>query len=199
MRPVRRARSSRGARSKSRAPTGSAACRVCTPTAVPCPRCGRRRGHPPRRGPLGAGGTPRLPVGSPRAGHGARLPALGAIVTEDDEARNAREAAERHRVGGGPPGDDRHGSREHGEPGQRVDRSRVGPGIGRVRNDWRQGPVEVGSDQRRGRGGEDRVQAGLALRRAGAGQWHGSGLPCASARLRERSAARPGPAARAVA
>ena len=96
----------------------------------------------------------------------ARLPALRAVVTEHDQAGHIGEAAKRHRVRGGPAGDDRHGADPARQPGQRGDGAGRGHRRGRVVDDGREGAVVVGGDERARRVGRHRGKAGLAVRRS---------------------------------
>jgi hypothetical protein len=105
---------------------------------------------------LDAGGHRRL------AEH-ARLPALGTVVTKDDQAGHLRQAAERHRVRSGPAGDDRHGSDQPGQLCQGRDGTGRGDRRRRIIDDRGKGAVVVGRDKRMRRVGRYRGKAGLTL------------------------------------
>ncbi len=100
-----------GSRSSASAAAGSAVRLVCTASAVPL----SSTAVPAGAATLGEQPGQRLARGLDARRHGrraehARLPALRAVVPENDEAGHVGEAAERDRVRGGPAGDDRHGA-----------------------------------------------------------------------------------------
>jgi hypothetical protein len=110
--------------------------------------------------------------GHRRLAEHARLPALRTVVPKDDQARHLRQTAQRHRVCGGPAGDDRHGSDQPGQLCQGGDGTGRGDRCGRIIDDRGKGAVVVGSDKRMRRVGRHRGKAGLALQGPRAGQWH---------------------------
>ena len=93
-------------------------------------------------------------------------------MPKNDQAWHLRQAAERHRVRGGPAGNDRHSSDQPRQLGQGGDGARRGDRCGRIIDDWGKGAVVVGSDKRMRRVGRHRGKAGLALQGPRAGQWH---------------------------
>jgi hypothetical protein len=118
----------------------------------------------------------------------ARLPALGTVVPEDDQARHLRQATERHRVRRGPPGDDRHCSDQASQPCQGGDAARRGDRRGRIIDDGGEGAVVVGSDKRMRWVGRQRGKAGPALQGPRVGQWHCYLVPGCGERMRWRRA-----------
>ncbi len=117
----------------------------------------------------------------------ARLPALRAVMAENDKAGDIGEPAEGNRVHGGPARDDRHGAGPAGQPGQRRGRTGRGHRLGRVVDDRGEGAVVVGGEQRVRRVGRHRGQAGLAVG-GRAGQRHRYFVPGCGERMRWRRA-----------
>jgi len=100
-------------------------------------------------------------------GHLAVLPAFPAVVAEHQDAGHVGQAAEPHGLLDRAPGDDGQRADRSGQPPQRGDGVRVGVRRTRFRHDRRQRAVEIGPDQRAGRRGQQRLQAGPPVRREG--------------------------------